>query len=271
MNIRNALVLGMLVLILTGCVDSNKNTLLETEEGWVKESQLIKVIENVHFNFPVDSYANENKADFISQCFEAISLNSQLIGIQEFNDTIQIRFLNSRDDMFWLTRSAASGIAYPHINTLYVVADGEKSPPIKHELMHLIAMLKWGYPDNSSTWINEGLAALAENNCNGLTVSELYRYFLENEMLIPIDSLVSNFYGQPEMIAYHQSAFVVKYLLEKYTIEQYKELWTSGMGQFEMIYGASYSDMKAEIEEYVLKQHPKVADIDWGTFKEGCN
>ena len=110
-----------------------------------------------------------------------------------------------------------------------------QKPPIKHELMHLITMLKWGYPTPTSTWMNEGLGTYAENDCNGINVAQIYRYFLENDKLISIDLLSSDFYKQPEMVGYHQSGYIVEYLLENYSIEQFKKLWTNGFKNFEKI------------------------------------
>jgi hypothetical protein len=197
---------------------------------------------------------------------------SKVIELDEFTDTIQIRFLRSRKDMALLTGRRATGIAQPHINTLYIVADSSESvkPPIKHELMHLITMLEWGYPHYNSTWINEGLAALAEDNCNGYSVAEIYRYFIDTEQILHIDSLTSAFYYQPEMIAYHQSAYIVEYLLTTYSLNQFKRLWTEGFDNFESIYAISFQDMKINLEESVIKQYPHVPNIDWETFKEGC-
>lgn len=259
-----------ILMVTIGCSDKREESSLNEEDDWKKESQVLKTIKNVHFNFPDSGFAFDNKTAFIGESFEAIQSNSQLIGLDKFNDTIQIRFLASRDKMFWLTRTSASGIAYPHINTLYVVADGKKKPPIKHELMHLIVMLKWGYPHHSSTWVNEGLAAHAEDDCNGYNVAEIYRFLIEKEMLLPIDSLTTDFYGQPEMIAYHQSAYIVKYLLGNYNLEQFRDLWANGLGSFEAIYGMSFSEMKAELDNAIMEEYPKTPNIIWETFKEGC-
>jgi hypothetical protein len=105
-----------------------------------------------------------------------------------------------------------SGIALEESKKIYIVASGDPKqvkPPIRHELMHMIAMLTWGYPGHNTEWMNEGLATLAENNCNGYNVEQIYRYLLNNGMLVQVDALTTNFYKQPEMIAYHQAAYAV--------------------------------------------------------------
>ncbi|MGB0177145.1 MAG: hypothetical protein ACPF9D_08260, partial [Owenweeksia sp.] len=85
-------------------------------------------------------------------------------------------------------------------------------PPIKHELMHMMSNTLWGYPPTDMYWMNEGFAALAEDNCNGYRVSEIYRYMLENDYLYPMDSLTADFYATDEMIGYHQAAYITQYL-----------------------------------------------------------
>lgn len=266
MEKRISLVVNIIILmLLIGCS-------IKKENGWIKEGQVLKTIKNVKFNFPDSGFAFDNKNDFVEQCFDAMQSNKQIIDLDDFTDTIQIRFLRSRDEMNLLTGMSATGISQPHINTLYVVADlSEKvKPPIKHELMHLIAMLDWGYPHYTSTWLNEGLATFAEDNCNEYKVSQIYRYFIDTDKLIHVDSLATKFYNQSEMIGYHQSAYIVEYLLKNYSIEQFKRLWTNGFDSFESIYSFGFQEMKMGIERSVLQKHPKAPVIDWEVFKQGC-
>src|SRR5215207_7566358 len=96
---------------------------------------------------------------------------------------------------------------------------------IFHEVMHMITMTTWGYPGVDSNWMNEGLAAYAENNCNGFTDEAIYRYLQDKDMLVPMTALTTSFYKQPEMIAYHQAAYIVQYLLSHYGVEKLKALW----------------------------------------------
>ena len=270
MSIHSITIILLSSFVLMACSEQKISGL--EEDGWTTESQVLKTIENINFNFPASGYAFDNKSDFVDECFDALQSNLQLLKLDEFTDTIQIRFLSSREDMSLLTGRKATGIAYPHLNTLYVVADSTENvkPPIKHELLHLIAMLKWGYPHYSSTWINEGFATYAENNCNGFNVAEIYRYFMETEQVIHIDSLTQDFYKQPEMVSYHQSAYVAEYLHANYSIDQFKRLWTEGYNNFEAIYGIDFQEVKTKLEKSVVNKYPKAPKVDWETFKEGC-
>jgi hypothetical protein len=266
----NIMLVLTLVLSLVACDDSNKKTDSEENEGWKTVGQVEKAIKNIHFIFPDSGFAFDNKEKLIDESFDAMKTDSDLIGLNDFKDTIFIRFLRSREEMFPLSGTKASGNAYPHISTLYVVANENSNPPIKHELMHLISMLEWDYPPASSTWLNEGLGTFAENNCSGFSVAEIYRYLLETNQLIPINLLTSDFYKQPEMHAYHQSGYLVEYLLKNYGVEQFEQLWKIGFGGFENVYGIPFESMKAELEKDLMIRFPKSPSIDPDTFSKPC-
>ncbi len=259
-----------LLLIINGCNESIVNEQPNENDDWKKVSQIEKQIDNVIFTFPENGFAHDNKEKLVSECFEAMKYNSELIEFEEFNDTIFIRVLPSRKAMIPLTGHTPSGSAYPHINTLYVVANDNTRPPIKHELMHLISMLEWNQPPPSSNWMNEGLGTFAENNCSGWNVAQIYRYFLETDQLISIDLLTEDFYKQPEIFAYHQSGYIVEYLLENYSIEQFERVWKGGFGKFEEVYGFTFEQLKAKLEKDLLDKMPKVPEIDPQTFYKNC-
>jgi len=73
---------------------------------------------------------------------------------------------------------------------IFLVLNDKIDTPLKHELTHLIVMLGWGYPHQTSIWMNEGLSTSQVNNCNGYSVSELYRYFLDKNkfMILNLES-----------------------------------------------------------------------------------
>lgn len=259
-----------LFLILISCQESKIDKQSNENDGWKKVGQVEKPIKNINFTFPDSGFAFENKKKLIEESFDAMKADGELIELNEFNDTIFIRFLSSREDMFPLTGTTASGSAWPHISTLYVVSNENSKPPIKHELMHLIAMLEWDYPPSSTTWMNEGLGTFAENNCIEWNVAEIYRYLLKTDGLINMDLLTSDFYNQPEMIAYHQSAYIVEYLLANYSIEKFEILWKSGFEKFEQIYGLSFDKVQSDLEKELKKRYPSAPKIDFERFIISC-
>jgi len=249
------------------------NVPAKNETQWVADKQFNKTVGNVSFTFPSKGYAYNNRDKLVEECLQAIKSNITLIKLQQYTDTISVQFLTSRQEMKKYTGMTPSGIALVQPKILYVVTNGdpnEVKPPIKHELMHMISMTSWGYPGQDSNWMNEGLAALAENNCNGYNDEQIYRYLSEKDMLISMDALTTAFYKQPEMVAYHQAAYIVQYLLTNYGVEKFKDLWMQGFAAFEKIYGITFSQVKTRINSAANKDYPKAPAIDWNTFQKGC-
>ncbi len=237
---------------------------------WKTES-VTKVINNIRFTFPKDGYAFEKKEEFVTQCLNVIKPNCQLIGLNDFEIYFNIKFYKSKEAMKKDMPFGYSGASSSYNKTVYFVTNENfTSPPIKHELMHLIATINWGEPNITSQWLNEGLATYAQNNCNGLKIDKIYRYLLESNKLISIDSLSKDFYRQPEMIAYHQSAYMVECLITKFGIEKFKLLWQKGFIKFNDIYKISFKQFESTIQMELLRKLPEVEQLDWTTFMLDC-
>ncbi len=187
------MLLHISILFLLACVEPVKK-----EHKGVMQKKVTQKIGNFFFEFPSTGYAYENNDRFVKECLEAIKTNSTLINIPYYSDTINIHFLRSRQEMKEITGRTASGISIAESKIVYLVVNGddkEVKTPVKHELMHLISMRSWGYPHTSSYWMNEGLAAFAENNCNGYNDEEIYRYLSAKGMLLPMTDLTNSFYN----------------------------------------------------------------------------
>ena len=264
MKLFALLILATLILV---CRPSKQTK----EETWnIDNDEATTTVGAVSFTFPSDGFAFSHRDSLVTQCMESIRHDCTMIHLPEFKDSILIRFVRSRQEMKSLIGREAAGFAMPGSKTLYLVAGGKVSPPIKHELMHMVSMTTWGHPAPSSTWMNEGLAAFAENDCNGYTDEQIYRFLLEKNLLVPVDSLTADFYRQPEMIAYHQSAYIVQYLLEHYGVEKFITVWQKGSAEFQKVYGIPFSQVEVSINTAVKKHLRHSPAIHWEVFKKGC-
>ncbi len=253
-------------------------TKFNKSDDWELKSQITKQLDNLFFIFPTAGYAFEHKDALVEECLVAFDKNCKILNLPNYSAFTKIRFITSKKEMLFASNIAVGGQANPITRTIDLVLTNEDEradkkttkAPIVHEIMHMVAMTMWGMPSQNLTWLNEGLATYANNNCSGYTVAEIYRYFLAKDKLLPMESLTANFYQTEEMIGYHQSAYLVEYLISKYGIQKIETLWTSGFSNFENIYGLPFSKMEAEINEAVVKAYPKVPAIEWEIFKEGC-
>ena len=72
-----------------------------------------------------------------------------------------------------------------------------------------------------------------------------------------------------DVIAYIQSAGIVKYLYENYGVEKIKLLWTAGFENFNSIYGFPISQLETDWLNFI-KTVPVPKDFDINKLKEGC-
>jgi hypothetical protein len=261
------LLYGIFALLYFSCRSGERKAGDKSADGKPAEIQ-----GNISFVFPPRGYAHDHRQQFIQKCLDGIRHDLPIINLHEFTDTFTIRFLESRQEMKEYTGNPASGITMLEPRKIiYLLAnEKEEGAPIDHELMHMISLAEWGYPDRTSLWMNEGLAAFSQNICNGYNDEQIYRYFAGSHMLLPIDSLVNQFYLEPEMIAYHQSAFLVQYLLKQYSVEKFRNLWQQGFNSFQPIYGVTFSDVVRDIDITAKRDYPTAPDIVWKKFSEGC-
>ncbi|WP_428223560.1 peptidase MA family metallohydrolase [Flavobacterium sp.] len=237
-------------------------------ENWNKIVTETKTIGNITYYFPSEvEIPRRNLA--IEECQKAIDENLKLIGETEFKNKMDIDFLKSKKEMLKYGGMAAQGLAYPDRDVFFTLLK-DKGSPIKHEMMHMITMYKWGTPPNSSTWMNEGLATYAGATCFKYSLEEIYKYFIQSNKLISMDKLSEDFYAYPDMIAYTQSAFISKFLIDNYGISKFKELWKSGYEKLNEIYGFNSQTLEQTLKDYINKKYPTNINFDWEEFNKGC-
>jgi len=226
---------------------------------------------SISYIFGKNSFALSIKDSAISLCDNAIRKGLSIIGENNFTTKYRIQFIDSEDEMERYTGGRTYGGYADHPNHIvYISFRKEEIGPITHELMHMISMSSWGFPPKSMTWMNEGLSTYTANYCSGYTVDELYRFFLSKNMLFSMDSLTINFYKNKDMIAYHQSAFIVQYLLDNFGITKFKELWQAGFQDFDKIYGFSFEKLESDIKVFLNNKYPVPPAIDWDIVGKGC-
>lgn len=192
-----------------------------------------------------------------------IEHNLKLIGESDLNDSIYIVLVCNKDDMIKYAGGRISGISI--LKDEYVPQNMICCIPkvLKHELMHMIISLKWnpliknyiGHPD----WLAEGSAVYADPEAEGLndgTLEEAYANFYQNNRLLELDSLTKfpSIKSKEIEIAYIQSGYIVQYLIERYGIQKFRELWL-GINDFEKIYGMSMKCMIKKINKELDKKY----------------
>ncbi|TRW22725.1 hypothetical protein FMM05_15825 [Flavobacterium zepuense] len=237
-------------------------------QGWSQNIRNVTTIDNITYYFPESISLTEREA-YIKLCRDSVKENLELIREKDFEYKMDIEFLSSRDEMLKLTGMAAQGMAMYPLPKFYSVLK-LKNSPVKHEMMHMIAMQKWGH--NAEPWLNEGLATYAGGTCSPYSLEQIYRYYMQSGKLIPAADLANNFWsgGYNDMITYTQSAYLVSYLMETYGMEKFKHLWIGGYAKFREIYGFDFKVVEDSIATRLKKKYPEGVAFDWDTFNKGC-
>jgi hypothetical protein len=84
-----------------------------------------------------------------------------------------------------------------------------------------------------------------------------------------MNTLADNFYRNPEMVAYLQSAFICKYLIDNYGLDKFKLLWKNGFNELESIYGFNNGQLEIYLSDFVNKKHPTEIEFNWEEFNNG--
>jgi hypothetical protein len=255
----------LLILSFYSCIAQKKAT---NNENWNKIVTESKTINNITYIFPSEVEIPRRELA-IEECQKSIEENLKLIEETEFNNKMDIEFLKSKKEMLKYGGMAAQGLAYPDRDVFFTLLK-DKGSPIKHEMMHMITMYKWGTPPYSTTWMNEGLATYSGGTCSKYSLEEIYKYFIQSNKLISMDKLSEDFYENPDMVAYTQSAFICKFLIDSYGISKFKELWKSGYEKLNEIYGIDSKTLENTLKDYINKKYPKDIDFDWEEFNKGC-
>jgi hypothetical protein len=238
-------------------------------QGWSQNIRNFTTIDNITYYFP-ESVSLSDRGAYIKLCRDSVRENLKLIHEKEFNYKMDIEFLNSREDMFKLTGMAAQGMAMYPTPKFYSVLR-LKNSPVKHEMMHMIAMQKWGH--DAESWLNEGLATYAGGTCSPYSLEQIYCYYLQSNKLIPINELANNFWsgGYNDMITYTQSAYLVEYLIDTYGVGKFKQLWIGGYAKFKEVYGFEFNVIEDAIATRLKSKYPDTIDFDWEAFNKGCS
>lgn len=219
-----------------------------------------------------------DRDSIISKSKGYIARNLGILQESEYDEPILITYFSDRSKLHKMTGKRTAAYSQlknqdTPVSTIGCVYDIGHSAMNK-ELMGLILYQKWGMQnDNRLVWLKEGLTTYANpeaDSCDGHNLEERYVYLLQNNKL----SDIIQFPQEKEILQYkiacNQSAYIVEYLLKDYGVEKLKELWLSGMRNFELVYGMKFEDVILKINTRLYKKYPTLINLNWVGFNKDC-
>ncbi len=221
--------------------------------------------------FKDSSYAANHLTQIEDELDIAYRKIGEVLNITAYNKGIYLLAVDSKEEMQKVMGYKIKGGAAKGHDLVFFVYNQTIRPQFKHELFHLISYEMWGL--TNYRLLDEGGATYTDNYCfYDNPMYSINAYYLQQNKLFPLDSLVHNFDQQAkknDVIAYLQSAGIFKYLYEKYGVEKMKLLWTDGFENFHSIYGFSVGQLETDWVNFI-KTIPIPIDFDITKLNEGC-
>jgi hypothetical protein len=235
---------------------------------------------------PRNSYAATRSSRYVAEVDSAIDNALRMLGERSYPAHLRVYYVGSRDEMKAIMGNASAGSADAEVNRVVFAAADTMRPLHRHEIMHAVSLLVWGHPGGPDKdpripttgdlfvkggWLREGLAAAAEDVCGKYTYGGVAAQMQAEGQLLPLDTLIREFYRKDDLITYLQAGSLVKYLLSAYGPVPFRELWRGGGDDFAAAYGKTLSAIEAEWQQWLRAvpdsaRPPSVA----GVRKQGC-
>jgi hypothetical protein len=196
-----------------------------------------------HFNiyYEADS-ASVPRLDEIKRSIEASRANVlNLIQMKEFPDRIHVFLVDSRPRMKDLMGAEQFGGAIAKIRVVFAVVNATNNGCSTHEFCHVIASSVWGKPER---WIDEGFASFSDERWRNRDV--LAARLGAQGRLLQLKTLAEDFLKHPEGLTYIESASFLGFVIERYGMEKFKEVWKGGFKRLPKVLGRSVTELEAE-------------------------
>jgi hypothetical protein len=139
----------------------------------------------------------------------------------------------------------------------------------RHEIMHVLAMNLWGLPGLPYGWVSEGLAVLAQGECRGYDLHRLAGSMHERDLLVPIDTLINQFWEQDDVVAYVQAGSFIRYVYEAYGRDILRAVWQHGAAGLVEVIGQTVTELEAEWREHIIGALRSGPSVEWEP-SDGC-
>jgi len=121
------------------------------------------------------SYAERRRDRLTGRVESARQAILDRLGLADYPVTVDVYYVDAREDMRRLTGSPVPGFAYIEGQAVIVVFNEKWRAFERHELAHVIARNVWGETGEPSAATMEGFAVYVDGDCGGYEVGRVLR------------------------------------------------------------------------------------------------
>jgi hypothetical protein len=196
--------------------------------------------------FLADSYPAQHQDSLLARLPAAARHAERLLGLAPRPDTIDVFFVESREQMNGLVGFPVTGFADIEGRSVFLVTNPGWRAFERHEIMHIVSGQAWGARGPNVDWLLEGLAQAADGRCGGYSNAGVVLAMTARRGWVPFTDLVTRFREQPDLRAYLQAAAFVDYLLDHFFPSALEPLWRNGTTPESLVSGRPLSAIEAE-------------------------
>jgi hypothetical protein len=182
---------------------------------------------HLRLHFLADSYPAAHQDSLIQRAESARRDILEMLGVDHFDDVVDIFFIESRAHMDSLVGFPVTGFADRDGRAVFLVTNPGWRAFERHEMMHVYAHHVWG--PASGAWVEEGLAQFADGRCGAYTVDDVFHALAAPTSYVPMDSLIVHFRQMDDLTAYLQAASFVGFLYQEHGRAAARSVWERGI------------------------------------------
>ncbi len=221
-------------------------------------------------HFAADTYAAAHQDSLVARLGPALAADRALIDAPGDPEPIDVFFIESRDQMRRAVGYGVTGFADTQGRGVFLVTNPDWRAFERHELMHVVAVDRWGRAAAGNDWLLEGLAQMADGHCGGHTNTAVMLGLVARHGWIPLDTMLTAFRQQNDLRAYLQAAAFSGWLREHAGVAALQTAWqqpdTPAMALARRPLAAWWADWRAQLDGSTAVSSAELDRIEAG----GC-
>ena len=200
---------------------------------------------------------------------DAIARGAKMLGVAGYDRPLDAFLVADRAEIRALSGQTGASTADALGSTVLLGGYGGMPGVTRHEIMHVLSINIWGVPPEPAAWVREGIATYAAGDCRGYGFHQLAANFAASGQLLPLRTLLDEFYKHDDLVTYLESASVFQYIYETKGLAYARDVWHSGLEAVLKRNGATLDAFEAEWRAYIANPslHPEL--VDWNRIRNG--
>ncbi|MCX6149763.1 MAG: hypothetical protein NTX22_04490 [Ignavibacteriales bacterium] len=217
-------------------------------------------LETEHFNIFYDNSINKKKLELIGlSCEYYYEIGCEYFKVKPQSKITAFIFLDSEQKRK-LIGAGNADVAKPWLNQVYIEFENYEST-LQHEIAHCLTSEFGVTPFKISASFNaallEGIASASVDISDEHSLHYLAKLAYNNGIWFPLSKLFSglNFFNQLSTLSYIYSGSFVKFLVDKYGIDNFKKIYSGE--DFLLVYKKSINNLEKEYLAFLKAQNFK--------------